>query len=264
MTGRVSLDSGVIGPRVGLPRAVTVADLRSAVAGERSWRGVMRALGFTTSRTGQVLKQVCEELGIDYGHFWGQPPQVDLIEKAVRASTTWAEAMDRLGFAPLSGSARATIRRRCELLGIDVSGLAQHLSAPAGVRPLLPQPGQLRHAGPYLVAAALTLAAVVVSWAPEGAAYDLIGDFTPGGPQRIQVKTVASGGYCNLSRKAYSSNGKGGHCRALYAVEDIDYFACVTFDQVVYLIPITLVEGRAGISLRKYSAYRLPGVAPAQ
>ena len=121
-----------------------------------------------------------------------------------------------------------------------------------------PNPEQLRHAGPYLVAAALTLAAVPVSFAPEGVAYDLIGDFREEGPRRIQVKTVTRGAHCNLSRKAYSKDRRGGHRRALYSAEDVDYFACVTFEQAIYLIPLTTVEGRGSIALPRYDAFRLP------
>ncbi len=97
-----------------------------------------------------------------------------------------------------------------------------------------------------------------MSLAPEGVAYDLIGDFG-GSAKRIQVKTLMrDGGQCSLSRKEYCGTGHGGHRRALYTAEDIDYFACVTFGWAVYLIPIAAVEGRSSISLRSYDAYRLP------
>jgi hypothetical protein len=188
----------------------------------------MRALGFTTSRTGRVLRDVCDELGVDYTHFQPRGRQTEFIEEAVRRSSTWAEVIDRVGSPSDLSSA------------------------------LIPRPHQLRHAGPYLVAAALTLAGVAVSFAPEGVAYDLIGDFPRLGPQRIQVKTVTSGVDCRLLRKEYFRDGHGGHRRALYSAEDIDYFACVALDQTIHLIPIAAVEGKGSVSLRKYDAYRLP------
>ncbi|HVW80193.1 MAG TPA: hypothetical protein VHB69_04550 [Mycobacteriales bacterium] len=101
-----------------------------------------------------------------------------------------------------------------------------------------------------------------MSFAPEGVAYDLIGDFPRLGRQRIQVKTVSSGVDCRLSRKEYFRDGHGGHRRALYSAEEIDYFACVTFEQTIYLIPIAAVEGKGSVSLRKYDAYRLPDARP--
>ncbi|HWC34155.1 MAG TPA: group I intron-associated PD-(D/E)XK endonuclease [Mycobacteriales bacterium] len=130
--------------------------------------------------------------------------------------------------------------------------------ASAGIHLLRPRRDRLRYAGPYVVAAALTLAGVQVSLAPEGAAYDLIADFPSTGPRRIQVKTVMSDScQCNLSRKVYCGTGHGGHRRALYTADAIDYFACVTFAGAVYLIPIDAVAGRYTISLRGYSAFRL-------
>jgi hypothetical protein len=257
----MSLDSSVIPARPGLARPVPIEALREAVGTQRSWRGVMRSLGFTTSRTGRVLREICDELGIDYRHFHRSRLDNQAIEDVIRSSTSWREALERLGFAPGSGSARATIRRRCQQLGIDVTGLTlEPLSSE--VPSLVPRRDQLRHAGPYLVAAALSLAGVPVSFAPEGVSYDLIGDFAGLGPRRIQVKTVMShSGQCGISRKQYSRSGRGGHRRVRYTAEEIDYFACVTFEQAIYLIPIAKVVGLAGISLRRYAAYRLPGPA---
>jgi hypothetical protein len=222
----VTLDSGVVAPRAGLARPVPILQLREAV---------------------------------DYSHFWGRPTQVHLLEDAVRTSTSWEEVLDRLGFASGSGSARARIRRQCELNGLDTSGLSRALKELGLVSSLRPQSSQLRNAGPHIVAAALTLVGVPVSFAPEGVAYDLIGDFLGLGPKRIQVKSVAAKSWqCNLSRKAYSRTGRGGHKRAFYAAEEIDYFACVTSDLSVFLIPIGAVEGRGSISLRRCGSFRVP------
>lgn len=254
-------DPGVIAARPGLPRPVPVEALRAAVGEQQSWRGVMRTFGFTTSRTGRVLREICDELGIDYGHFHRSTLSDQPLADIIRTSTSWPEALERLGFAPGSGSARATIRRHCELQNIDVTGLRRDTTPSSdGLLELAPRPEQLRHAGPYLVAAALTLAGVPVSFAPEGVAYDLIGDFLGRGPKRIQVKTVMSGSwYCGISRKEYCKTGTGGHRRALYTADDIDYFACVTLDRSIFLIPIAAVEGRTTIALRRFAAFQIPG-----
>src|SRR4051812_39152857 len=114
---------GVIPPRPGLPRAVAVRSLRDAVRTQRSWRGVMRQLGFTGSRTGRVLREVCDELGIDYAHFRLAGPDDQRIARVVPSVQSWAEALDQLGYAQASGSARATVRKHCRRLGIDTSHL---------------------------------------------------------------------------------------------------------------------------------------------
>ena len=246
-------------PRPGLPRAVQVARLRSAVRAERSWRGVMRDLGFTGSRTGRVLREVCDELGIDYGHFRLVGPDDGAFRVVIPAASTWQEALERLGYATSSGSARATVRKHCRRLGIDTSHLVLPSSAgDAGGGGFTPRPEHLRAAGPHLVAAALTLAGYAVSHAPEGLAYDLVVDMGCNGLRRVQVKTGtqrARGSWLvALKRTAYQS---GEHRRAYYSAEDIDFFGCVDGSGDVYVIPISVVEGLTAISLRAYEPYRL-------
>lgn len=105
----------------------------------------------------------------------------------------------------------------------------------------------------------MTMGGVPVSFAPEGVAYDLIGDFVGKGPQRIQVKTVMSESWhCGISRKEYFKSGAGGHRRALYGADDIDFFGCVTVDGTIFLIPIAAVAGRTTIALRKFAAFQIP------
>lgn len=248
-----------IPPRPGLPRPVPVARLRAAVCGQRSWRGVMRELGFTGSRTGRVLREVCDELGIDYGHFRLVGPDDRAFRLVIPRASTWPEALERLGYAPASGSARATVRKHCRRLDIDTSHLV--LPSSAGVAAgdgFTPQPEHLRAAGPHLVAAALTLAGYAVMHAPEGLAYDLVVDMGGEGLRRVQVKTGtqrARGSWLvALKRTEYHG---GGQRRAYYSAEDIDYFGCVDGSGDVYVIPIGVVEGRTAISLRTYVAYRL-------
>src|SRR3954462_15372349 len=100
-------------PRPGLSAAVDVTALREAVRTERSWRGVMRELGFTGSRTGRVLREVCDEFGIQYAHFRLVGPDDDLIARIVPAVRSWSEALEQLGCARAFGSARATVRKHC-------------------------------------------------------------------------------------------------------------------------------------------------------
>jgi hypothetical protein len=257
------MDATVIAARPGLSRPVPVDDLAAAVAGERSWRGVLRRLGFTTSRTARVLREVCDELGIDYAHFRQITPDDGLLREVVPDSTTWPDALERLGYAHGSGSARATVRKYCRRLGIDTTHLTFALmpSETGHVAAVPPRQQYLRSAGPFIVAAALTLQGHVVSFAAEGAVYDLVVDMG-GALRRVQVKTSSSktdGVWCcGLRRSEYSRTGHGGHRHAFYTAEDIDYFACVDGMHRVYLIPISVVEGRSMITLRRYEAFRIP------
>jgi hypothetical protein len=253
----------VIAPRTGLPRVVRLAALRDAVGGETSWRGVMRRLGFTTSRTGRVLRQICDEHQIDYSHFRLVGPDDASIVRIIPGASSWAEALEGLGYAPDSGSARATIRKHCQRLGVDTSHLRVPTKAAVGASmSFSPQLGRLRAAGPYLVAAALTLAGAEVSLACEGAAYDLLLDQPGGGLLRVQVKTTTRRAnntwVCKLTRSEYRHGSVGGHGHAKYSAEDIDMFACVDGAGQIYLIPIEAVEGQRAIHVRRYQVYRLP------
>ena len=254
------MTSDVLAVRPGLPRPIRRDALVEAVAAHRSWRGVMRALGLTTSRTGRVLRSICDELEIDYSHF--RQSRVDLrpLPEVVRDAETWEEVLGKLGYAPGSGSARATVRKHCRQLGLDTSHLVL-AAAPAALDSLVPRPDRLRFAGPYLVAAAMTMAGCVVSWPTEGAVYDLVVELPTGSLQRVQVKTStradAETWQCKLTR---TEEIGGVRRRSFYSREDIDAFACVDGDGAVYLIPIDVVEGVSSISLRKYQAFRLRGL----
>jgi hypothetical protein len=129
---------------------------------------------------------------------------------------------------------------------------------------LIPKPGHLRDAGPYLVLFALNAAGLPAALAPEGAVYDVLADLGADGVKRIQVKTGtgkdAGSWRCQLTRSEYDSTGHGGHRRAVYSSEEIDYFACIDGDLQLYLLPIELVEGQASIQLRKYLPYRVTGL----
>src|SRR3954454_4354826 len=81
-----------IPPRSGLPRPVEIAALRAAVSSQTSWRGVMRCLGFSTSRTGRVLRDICDEMGIEYGHFRVIGPDDVSLARVVPAAGSWSEA----------------------------------------------------------------------------------------------------------------------------------------------------------------------------
>jgi hypothetical protein len=253
-------------PRL-LPIGVTEERLRQVVAANRSWRGVMQALGLKSSSFGPKLRNACNALDVDYGHFRSILATDARLREVISTSADWPTALGRLGYAKGSGTARATVRKHCKRLGIDTSHLpSSHPFAPvaAGLDQFTPKREHLRNAGPYLVLFAFNAAGVPATLAPEGVAYDVLADIPAEGLTRVQVKTGTmwdSGGWiCRLSRSQYDKNGHGGHRQAVYSSEDIDYFACIDGDFQLFLIPIAVVEGLGSISLRKYEAHRLHGL----
>src|ERR1700751_4770547 len=75
------------------------AQLVSAVAGSRSWRGVMRELGLCTTSAGsiRVVKRQVARLGLDTGHFTGQRRWSDAqLKRAVANAYSWSELLAEL------------------------------------------------------------------------------------------------------------------------------------------------------------------------
>jgi hypothetical protein len=250
-----------------LPAGVTEEQLRLAVAGSRSWRGVLQHLGLKSSSVGPRLRNACNTLDIDYGHFRSILATDGRLREVITASADWPTALATLGYAKGSGTARATVRKHCNRLGIHTDHLAPSPLPRAGsalIFDLAPKAEHLRDAGPHLVLFAFNAAGLAAALAPEGAAYDVVADFGSDGLKRIQVKTCtgkdAGSWRCQLSRSEYDRTGHGGHRRGVYSSEEIDYFACIDGDLQLYLIPIELVEGQATIQLRKYSPYRVAGL----
>ena len=253
-------------PRL-LPGGVTEDQLRDAVALSHSWNGVLRELKLRSTSFGPKLRNACNELDIDYGHFRSILATDARLQEVVASSTDWPTALAKLGYAKGSGTARATVRKHCKRLGVDSSHLAAASTPPLeqlAVSDLAPKPEHLRNAGPYLVLFAFNAAGTPATLAPEGATYDVLADFGQDGVKRIQVKTGtgkdAGSWRCQLSRSVYDPTGHGGHRAAVYSAEEIDYFACIDGELQLYLIPIEVVEGFASINLRKYRPYIVTGL----
>jgi hypothetical protein len=239
-------------PRL-LPIGVTEERLRQVVAANRSWRGVMQALGLKSSSFGPKLRNACNALDVDYGHFRSILATDARLREVISTSADWPTALGRLGYAKGSGTARATARKHCKRLGIATSHLAPSptdRAASAVIFDVTLKAEHLRDAGPYLVLFAFNAAGFPAALAPEGAAYDVVVDFG----------SDAGSWRCQLARSVYDRNGHGGHRQAVYSAEEIDYFACIDGDLQLYLIPIALVEGQAMIQLRKYAPYRVAGL----
>lgn len=241
--------------------------LRTAVESSHSWRGVLRLVGLpaSSSHHSRALRERCEALDIGYLHFTGQRTWTDAdLVAAAEHATTWSELMGELGYADLSGSARASIRRQADLLGIQLVHLdPRHAASPAPLRNGI-TPGNVRRAGPVLVAALLTLRGSDVSWPLEPVPYDLVVDSGTPRMSRVQVKTAtrrAGGTYiCFITRSRYVPQSRWPH-REKYSREAVDAFGIVDGDLSVYMIPFDVVGDRSAIHVRRYERFlvgRLP------
>lgn len=243
------------------------ADLESAVAAARSWRGVLRHLGLkaTSAAALRSVRAHAERLGLDHSHFSGQRRWSDSqLTSAVRASSTWAEVADSLGLA--GGSSATTLRGHAARLGLDTA----HLSAvtvlkadPASRPSLVPDPLMLHRAGPMLAAGCFQLCGCEVTWPLEPAVYDLVVRMD-GGFRRVQVKTttVRHGSTWDVTIS------RSGRDHEPYDPEEIDYFFIIDGSLCYYLIPVSVVAGLRRLRLSRYVEYalsqgsgRLPGGA---
>ncbi|MFP5220091.1 MAG: group I intron-associated PD-(D/E)XK endonuclease [Actinomycetes bacterium] len=242
-----------------LPPGVDAEALVDAVARSRSWRGVLRSFGLTSTHKGRQMRTWCDAAGIDYSHFATWSWDRRALRTAVETSTSWPELIERLGIGADSGSARSSIRRRCLEQGIDLAGVES--TAPSPADDVMPRCdlSRLRSAGGHLVAAYCTLAGWRVSWPLEPVSYDLLAEDAARRVRRIQVKTTTrrdgDSWSCGISRSTYVSGG--GKVRATYEPEEFDDFGIVDGDLRVYLVPAALVAGRTQLTLRRYRSFEL-------
>ncbi len=244
-----------------LPAAVSMDELRQVVAISASWRDVLRRLGLSSPARGRRLRNLCDEAEISYSHFYGMSGANDVrLAEAFCSASTWAEVLCQIGYSPGSGSARASLRRRAFLIGVDVSHLDNGGKGAASgpfVGPV--NISNLRRAAAFIVAGRCALLGYEVSWPLEPTAYDLIVDMGAAGLARVQVKSgtrrVSGSWSVWITRRAEASGN--GERRVSYTPEEIDYFGIVDGDQEVYMIPVLDVEGRTALSLSAYAAYRV-------
>lgn len=88
------------------------AQLVSAVAASRSWRGVMRELGLCMTSAGsiQVIKRHVIRLGLDTSHFTGQRRWPDAqVKRAIIKAYSWREVFTHLGLLG-SGDDRTRVK----------------------------------------------------------------------------------------------------------------------------------------------------------
>lgn len=161
------------------------------MASQRSWRGVLRALGLNERSGGsiKVVKRRADFLELETNHFSGHRRWSDQeLKEAVNASDSWDEVAEHLG---LVGDHRTGLRVKGHAVRLDIE--VSHLDDPIPTRPSLadlsrdPQEPSLRHAAPLIVASWFSLRGFPVSLPSEPQPYDLLVS-TPEGIQRVQVK----------------------------------------------------------------------------
>lgn len=240
---------------MGRPAGYTHEELARAVAGSRSWRGVLRALGRPPASAGtyRSVRRRVEALGIDHSHFTGQRTWSDAdLVAAVGGSRSWLEVVRRLGLSDASGNL-AGLRGHAVRLGLDTGHLA---AAPVRAEPVFTAPARadlLRVAGPSLAAAWFQLRGYEVLWPQEGCRYDLAVR-CGGGFVRVQVKTTT---YRPGGRHLAQISGTRGDRQSAYDVDEVDQFFVVDGDLDAYLIPYRVVAGRTTLSLTHYAAFRV-------
>lgn len=248
-------------------RTWTDEELRVAVANEKSWRGVLRALGLNANSGGSivVVRKRAEVLSLSTSHFAGPRRWTDpqLVE-AVAGSTSWAEVACSLG---LARSRRTALRLKGHAvrLGLETA----HLEPSPGGRPSiseLDRPAdlsELRNAAPSLVGSWFSLRGFPVAVPTEPQLYDLLITASDG-VKRVQVKsttsTVRDGKWqVGIGHRPYVLDKSAS--KEPYDPDDIDLFAIINGVGDLYLIPIEAVAGRTGIYLSAYDHYKVGDVS---
>lgn len=240
-------------------RTYSDEQLKTAVASNTSWRGVLRSLGLNAT-SGAAIESVrtrAADLSIDHGHFGSRSRCTDdALRHAVAVETSWAAVADRLGVARRHVP---SLREHAGCLGLDIG----HLLAPA-VQPS-EHPGELRlnrlpRAGSMLAAGWFIMAGFDVCWPLEPARYDLLvtGSDTS---LRVQVKTTVinarSGGQVWLSTTSSRP-------RRRYTRKEIDEFFIIDGDLCCYRLPIRSAGGRHAVALSELDDCRVPSLGEAR
>lgn len=238
-------------------RTYTDDELRSAIASQHSWRGVLRVLGLKATSAGSLrtARRHADRLGISYGHFTGQRRWSDeALAAAVRESRSWSAVGRALGLD--AGSSIPALKGHAVRLSLDCS----HFHAVQPIIPvddMAPDGSRLSRAGALLAAAWFEASGAPIAWPLEPTRYDLLAH-TPEGLRRVQVKTTTTRSRStyavSLSTSSHSAPG-----RRVYDPDEIDEFFVIDGDLRFYRLPVRVVCGRKYVHLSAYEPYRVPG-----
>lgn len=242
-------------------RTWTDLQLREAVSGARSWRGVLRALGLKSTSSIGTVKHHSERLDLDTSHFSGPRRWSNQeLAEAVNKSSSWSEVAGRLG---LVEDLRTGLRMKGHAvrLGLDVT----HWDEPVELRPPIAHMAgdltlsELRIAAPTLAATWFALRGLPVAIPSEHQPYDLL--VTAGKEiQRVQVKSTTyrapSGSWqVEIGHRPYTMDRSAG--KVPYDPQALDFFFIVNGFGDLYLIPIEVLAGLTSIYLDPYSDYKV-------
>lgn len=235
------------------------AELVSAVARSRSWRGVMRELGLRATSAGSIrsVKRHAARLGLDSSHFTGQRTWSDTDLKRVASyARSWHELVSELGLMSANGDDRARIKAHAVRLGLDLTRLTVPEAREDARCEAKPHIRHLRDAAPSLAATWFLIRGYNAAFPIEPTVYDLLVSMD-GGIKRVQVKTTTfkskDGWQIAVSRRPYSVGNRTP--RTPYDPDVIDLFFIVDGDLTMYLIPSRVIAGRISILLRTYTQY---------
>jgi hypothetical protein len=238
--------------------AYTDQDLGNAVQSSRSWRGVLRSLGLTATSAGSMraARRRADALGLDYSHFTGQRTWSDAeLALALASADSWQSVLNCLGLSSRGGGATTAIRAHAARLKLPVGHLGPK-SPRTTPLPFATQPRleKLRVAGPTFAAGWFMLCGHEVLWPLEPCRYDFV-VATGGAFHRVQVKTATYRSASTSAVVSISTTRRTG--RAVYGIDEIDYFFVIDGELNAYVIPIAAVAGYQQIYLRRYDAFRV-------
>ncbi|HET6299207.1 MAG TPA: group I intron-associated PD-(D/E)XK endonuclease [Kribbella sp.] len=246
----------------GRPRRWTDEQLTDAIASQRSWHGVLRALGFaaTSGNALRTVKRVAQELELDTSHFTGQRRWTDSqLRQAILQAATWADVLRALDRSDNS-EMRRMVKAHSVRLGLDASHLLPDTSDEEPGDDAFTSGAQrqmLRVAAPSIAAAWFTLRGMSVAAPIEPEVYDLLVTMDEG-IQRVQVKSTtrrtASGSWTvEVGRRPYTLDKSAG--KAPYDPEELDIFFIVDGLGRIFVIPSRVLAGRVAITIDSYAEY---------
>ncbi|WP_133801330.1 group I intron-associated PD-(D/E)XK endonuclease [Kribbella caucasensis] len=244
-------------------RTWTDDQLRQAVADNKSWRAVARAVGLKGTSAGTIrsLQRHTTRLELNTSHFTGQRQWSDPQLRAVMLrATCWADVLAGLGVADIPQN-RVRMKGHAVRLGLDCTHL-RTTDLPSSASDVFSEPAQpemLRTAAPALAMAWFAMRGCAVALPVEPQVYDLLVT-TAKGIQRVQVKSCArqdSKGHWSveIGRRPYVLDKSAG--KMPYDPDDIDLFFIVLGDGSIYLMPSSVLGGRVRIYAETYAPYRV-------
>jgi PD-(D/E)XK endonuclease len=243
-------------------RTWTDEQLTDAVAVQRSWRGVCRALGLKGTSAGVLrsVKRHAERLDLDTAHFRQRTWSDSQLREAVRQASTWSDVVYTIGLSD-RGEARVRVKSHAIRLGLNVSHLQTQTTKRVSVddlEGLSCSPAALRVAAEAIAVAWLTMREIPVAVPAEPREYDLLATF-PSGIRRVQVKSTTSrpiGKWVvGVGRRPYSADKNAS--KIPYDPDSVDYFLVINGAGAIYLIPSQVLAGRTSIYLDAYAEYRV-------